>query len=248
MGRWLVTGLRGTLAPKVAAELSRRGAEVVGWNREEVPPDDEALSAAYLRDLDPAGIVHLAMGSESWAAWLAAFAAERGRPFGFTSTVMVFGNGPGGPFRVGDRPLPHEDYGRYKVRCEEAVAAAHHGAVIARIGWQIDADGVGNNMLAQLDDQAAHNDGIVRASRGLVPACSWMPDTAAALVDVLEDGERSGLVHLDSNAADAWTFPEVVRSVAAATGRQWTVEETDDFHQDQRLIGDEQLIAPLSAH
>ncbi|SOC56563.1 sugar nucleotide-binding protein [Ornithinimicrobium cerasi] len=248
-GTWLITGLRGTVAPKVAARVVKLGGEVAAWDREAVPVDDVAVGAEFLAALRPAGILHLGMGAEEWAGRLAAHAAEHRLPFVTTSSVSVFGDAPGdpdGPFRPQDEPTARDDYGSYKARCEQAVRTAYPAAVVARIGWQADPDGLGNNMVAQLAAKAEAAGGTVRASRLWRPATSWMSDTAAALVALATSG-RSGTVHLDSNAADGWTFPEIVRYVARLTGHDWTVEEHEELDHDTRLVGDEDLIPPLSA-
>lgn len=189
------------------------------------------------------------MGAEEWAGRLAAYARDRELPFVYVSPASVFGNAPGdpdGPFTAQDEPTARDDYGSDKSRCEAAVRAAYEGAVLARIGWQADPDGRGNTMVAQLAAQADAAGGVVRASRRWRPATSWMSDTAAALVS-LARSDRGGTVHLDSNAADGWSFPDVVRHVARVSGHAWTVEEHDDLDHDGRLVGDEDLIPPLSA-
>ncbi len=248
-GTWLVTGLRGTVAPKVAARVAELGGEVAAWDRTAVPVDEASAGADYLASLRPAGIFHLGMGPEDWAGRLASYARAHGVPFVFTSSVSVFGDAPGdpnGPFRPEDEPTATDDYGSYKARCERAVRAAYEGAVVARIGWQADPDGRGNNMVAQLADQAAGSGGTIRASRRWRPATSWMSDTAVALVDLATSG-RAGTVHLDSNAADGWTYPEVVRHVARLTGHDWRVDEHDELDHDARLVGNEDLMPALSA-
>ncbi|GAA4882066.1 sugar nucleotide-binding protein [Serinicoccus chungangensis] len=248
-GTWLITGLNGTVAPKVAARVVELGGEVVGWDRAAVPPDDVEAGEAFLAEVRPAGIFHLGMGAEAWAGRLAAHAREHALPFVVTSSVSVFGDAPGdpdGPFRPGDTPTARDDYGSYKARCEQAVRAAYPEAVVARIGWQADPDGVGNNMVAQLAAQAEASGDVVRASRRWRPATSWMADTATALTD-LATSARTGTVHLDGNAADAWSFPQVVRHVARVTGHAWTVEEHEELDHDTRLVGDEDLIRPFSA-
>lgn len=248
-GTWLITGLRGTVAPKVAARVTELGGEVAAWDRDAVPVDDVAAGAELLAALRPAGILHLGMGPEEWAGRLAAHAREHRLPFVATSSVSVFGDAPGdpdGPFRPEDEPTARDDYGSYKGRGEKAVLTAYPQAVVARIGWQAHPDGVGNNMVAQLAAQAEAAGGTVRASRLWRPAASWMEDTAAALV-ALATSDRSGVVHLDSNAADAWTFPQLVRYVARLTGHDWTVVEHEELDHDSRLVGDEDLIPPFSA-
>lgn len=239
--RLLVTGLNGTLAPRLAEAARAAGHDVIGWGRAAVDPEDEAASARWLAEQRPDAIAHLGMGSARWAGWLAAH-CER---LVFTSTAMVFANAPDGPHDVADARTASDDYGRYKMACEDAVRAASRTAVIARIGWQIDPTQPGNNMLMALDDWQ-RRDGRVAASRQWTPACSFMADTAAALLALLEQ-PQPGLHHLDSNAQDGWRFDELVRALARAHGRDWRVEATDDYRHDQRLIGGPDRLPPLSA-
>ena len=182
--KWLITGLGGTLAPVLAREAEGQGVEVIGWNREEVPPDDIAASQAWLKAAQPDAIAHLGMGSPEWAGRLAAYAARHDLPFVFTSTAMVFHHEPDGPHATHHNRTAQDGYGQYKIACEDAVRKAHAGASIARIGWQIDPTQPGNNMLMALDQWQA-SQGRVAASRRWKPACSFMVDTAQALADLL---------------------------------------------------------------
>ncbi|MFG6466999.1 sugar nucleotide-binding protein [Roseateles sp. BYS87W] len=236
----LITGLGGTLAPALADAARAAGHEVLGWDRQAVNPDDEAASARWLDAQAPDAVAHLAMGSARWAAWLAA----RSPRFLFTSTAMVFDHDPDGPHDVAAARTARDDYGRYKIACEDAVQAAQPQAVLARIGWQIDLYRRGNNMRCALDAQQA-NSGGVDASRVWTPACSFMDDTAAALLALLE-APQPGVHHLDSNAEEAWTFDAVARGLAQAAGCEWAVRVNDDYRHDQRLVGGPTQLPPLS--
>lgn len=237
----LVTGLHGTLAPRLAEAARAAGHEVVAWDRSAVDPDDEARSAAWLGAQGVDAIAHLGMGSARFAGWLAA----RCERFVFTSTAMVFDHEPDGPHDVADARSARDDYGRYKIDCEDAIRAASATAAIARIGWQIDPTRPGNNMLMALDDWQKR-DGRVAASHAWTPACSFMADTAAALLALL-DTPRPGVHHLDSNAAEAWRFDELARALAREFGRDWRVETHEDYRHDQRLVGGPMQLPPLSA-
>jgi dTDP-4-dehydrorhamnose reductase len=244
--RLLLTGLNGTLAPRLAAHAGARGWEVLGWNRQQIPPEDEAAAAAWLAAQRVDAIAHLAFGAESWAAQLAAYAAARGLPFLFTSTAMVFDHKPDGPHRPGDPRTAQDDYGRYKIRCEDAVRAHHRAACIARLGWQIDPAARGNNMVAALDAQQARELRI-RASTRWTPACSFIEDTVAALLRLLE-APPGATVHLDSNAREGHSFADLVRALRRALGRQqWVVEPTADYVHDQRLLDAEERLPGLAA-
>ena len=91
----LITGLNGTLAPRLAEAARAAGHEVVGWDRNAVNPDDEAASAAWLGAQSVDAIAHLGMSSARFCGWL----ASRCPNFLFTGTVMVFENEPDGLYR-----------------------------------------------------------------------------------------------------------------------------------------------------
>lgn len=237
----LITGLNGTLAPRLAEAARAGGHSVIGWDRRAVDPDDEPLSAAWLAAQRVDAVAHLGMGSARFAGWLASRCAN----FLFTSTAMVFDHQPDGPHDVADERTAKDDYGRYKIACEDAVLLAGGTPVIARIGWQIDPTRPGNNMLMALDGWQ-QRDGRVAASRAWTPACSFMTDTAAALLGLIER-PLAGVHHLDSNAAEAWRFDELARALAREQGRDWRVEAHDDYRHDQRLVGGPSGLPPLSA-
>lgn len=238
--RLLLTGLSGTLAPVLARTARAQGHGVLGW-------DHRSLGFADARALDrlrPDAVLHLAMAGPDESAALAALAAARALPFLVTSSAMVFHHEPDGPHRVDDPRTAQDPYGRSKAALEDAVRAAHPQASVVRIGWQIDPQAGGNNMLAELDRwQAAR--GEVAASRAWIPACSFMCDTALALLRLLD---RPGCHHLDSNAVEAWRFDELVRALARRFDRPgWRLRVHADYRHDQRLVGGAAELPPLSA-
>lgn len=233
--RLLITGLNGSLAPKVAAQARSGGWEVVGWDRRAVSPDDSHAVASWLAAERLDAIAHMAFGPESWAAQLASHAVGCGIPFLFTSTAMVFHHEPDGPHGAADPRTAQDDYGRYKIRCEDAVRASNPAACIVRLGWQIDPTPSGNNMLAALDAQQAR-DGCIRASTAWRPACSFMADTAAAILSLLPT-RAAATVHLDSNAQEGHSFAAIVHALRHTYGREhWVIKPTQDYVHDQRLI------------
>ena len=101
-------------------------------------------------------------------------------------------------------------------------------------------------MLMVLDAWQA-KEGHVAASRAWTPACSFMQDTAAALMKLLER-PTPGVVHLDSNADEAHSFDRIVASLKLAFAREaWVLRVHEDYRHDQRLIGSAALMPPLSA-
>ena len=238
--RVLVTGMSGTVGPHLAEHARRAGHEVVAWRREDVSPDDPDACRAFLDATAPDAVVHLAFGAESWAALLAADAADRGAPFVYSSTSMVFAQRPDGPYTTRSPRTADEDYGRYKVRCEDAVLAAGATATVVRLAYQVDLGGVGNNLVAHLDAAAAGAGGEVRASTAWVPALAFLDDTASGLLSFLTDPEP-GVHHLDGNAETGWTYHEVVTALRDVLGRDWRVTATQDPDHDQRLLGSDRV-------
>lgn len=228
--RMLVTGLSGTLAPVLARALQRHGHTVLAWDHRRLGFADAAAFDA----LRPDAVAHLAMAGAEASAAFAGLAAERGLPFVVTSSAMVFHHEPDGPHHLGNVCNARDDYGRSKIAMEQAVLAAHPGASVVRIGWQIDPDAAGNNMLAALDGWQA-SQGEVAASRAWVPACSFMEDTATALISLRS---LRGIHHVDGNAVSAWTFDRVAAALAARFSRpDWRLRVHEDYRHDQRLLG-----------
>jgi dTDP-4-dehydrorhamnose reductase len=243
----LITGLSGTLAPRLAALVRARGWEVQGWSRQETPADGSNRAREALRHWAPDAIAHLAIGSADWAGLLAEYAGQHGRPFVFTSTAMVFDHRPDGPHDVSHAPNARDAYGQGKIECEQRVRSHCPGAAIARLGWQIDPQGQGNNMLAELDRWQAR-EGRVRASAHWVPACSFMSQTCQALLQLIEQ-PRAGTFHLDANATQAWRFDQIVDALCRQFGKPWWVESDSSdgaYRHDQRLVGGDLALPALS--
>lgn len=245
----LITGLNGTLAPKVASHAVQRGWRISPWDRNRVPPADAKACNAFLGALQPDAIVHLAMGEEAWARLLATCTSKRNIPFAFTSTAMVFSHKPDGPHAPDDERTAADDYGRYKMRCEDAVLAANPSATVVRIGWQIHADdngnAQGNNMLAHLDAQQAR-DGKIVASTLWRPACSFMDDTAEVLLGLIEN-PVAGVAHVDSNAIEGHAFDRIVAALKHEFKRDdWMIVREEGYRHDQRLLGGAVLVPGLS--
>jgi dTDP-4-dehydrorhamnose reductase len=100
-------------------------------------------------------------------------------------------------------------------------------------------------MLAHLDQWQAR-EGCVGASRLWRPACSFMDDTAQALLDLLQR-RQAGTVHLDSNARPGHPFDAIAAALARRFARTgWRIEPNDDYRHDQRLVGHELMMPPLS--
>ena len=232
----LVTGMQGTVAPAVAAELGRRGAAVVAWDRQQVPPEQRQAASDFLDRVQPSAIVHCAMGDPAWAAWLAETCARAGRPFLFTGSASVYGKHQTGPFTPDHAPEPDDDYGRYKLDCERRILAANPAAHIVRLGWQIALRQGGNQMVDFLYRRQAEH-GHIHASTAWFPACSFLNDTARVLADVLE-GFEPGTYLLDGNPG--LNFLQIATALDREMSAAWKIRATEDFRYNN-LMRDDRL-------
>jgi dTDP-4-dehydrorhamnose reductase len=250
----LVTGLRGTVGRALEVQLRGDGHEVIGWDRAAVPIDRYDAMDRFVAETAPDAVVNLAIASrptgrdrESWLVnhdWpseLAWICRQRRLRFVHASTAMVFSPAATGPFTLASTPDATEGYGHEKRMAEARVLHQHPQAVVVRLGWQIgDAPG-SNNMIDYLERQArAH--GHVAASTRWLPACSFLPDTAAALARAL--AAPPGLYQLDGN--ERHTMFEIASALSELHGRRWRIAPATEPVQDQRLIDPRLEVAPLA--
>ncbi len=216
----IVTGMGGTVAPIVAAELTRRGYSCIRWDKDAVSPTDPSACKAFIDSVKPAWVAHIATGPEEWCTHIASACAARGIGLIHTGSVSVYSGLQVGPFAVTDAPEPDDDYGRYKLRCEGRIREACPHTIIARIGWQIGEAAGGNHMLDFLHKKAADGQGRIEASNQWTPGTSFLVDTASALADLMETG-TPGLFHVDGNPG--LTFFEIASRLARLHNKDWTI-------------------------
>jgi dTDP-4-dehydrorhamnose reductase len=217
--------------------------EVVRWDRHEVAIDDYAKMEGFVADVRPQALFHLATASQptqsdraheecwyvdhEWTSELAWITRQLGVAFVFTSTVMVFRDDHAGPYTIASVADANEDYGKRKALAEARALAQNPASKIARLGWQIGRDFTGNQMLAWLARERS-----IRASVRWMPACSFVADTADALLQLAS--ARAGLYQLDSN--DRWSFFDIADALRRRHGTDWTIEPSWDRAYDQRMV------------
>jgi dTDP-4-dehydrorhamnose reductase len=219
----LLTGLGGTVAPVVAAELARRGRTCIRWDKDRVPPVDAAACERFIDEVRPDWIAHIATGPEEWCTHIARACAARNINLIHTGSVSVYSGKQVGPFGVADTPEPDDDYGRYKLRCERRILEALPSAIIARIGWQIGESPGGNHMLDYLHRKAGESGGTIEASNQWSPGTSFLVDTGAALADLMDTNQPGvgGLYHVDGNPG--LMFFEIATRLARLHRQPWTI-------------------------
>ncbi|MBP7830922.1 MAG: sugar nucleotide-binding protein [Kiritimatiellae bacterium] len=239
---WLITGLGGTLGPVLKARLEGQGISVAGWDRTSHPPDNPEAARRRVEEVSPDVIAHLALGDPAWAGQLARLARERGCVMLYTSSVSVFGGRQRGPFSIQDRPEPEDDYGRYKLQCEDRILAANPAARVARIGWQIGMRPGGNHMVDFLAREMAAK-GHIDASRRWFQACSFLEDTADTLITLARSG-GGGVHHLDGNPG--LSFLEIVQGLKHILRAEWAIRSNDVPDLDNRLRDDRARVKSIT--
>lgn len=253
----LVTGLRGTVGRALEAQLRGDGHQVLGWDRAAVPIDRYEAMDRFVAGSGADAVVSLAIASQptgrdreawlvnhDWPSELAWICRQRRLRFVHTSTVMVFSQAAAGPFTLASVPDAAEGYGHEKRIAEARVFHQYPEAIVVRLGWQIgDAPG-SNNMIDYLDRQArAHGEiAQIAASTRWLPACSFLPDTAAALARALT--APPGLYQLDSN--ERHTMFEIASALSAHHGGRWRIIPATEPAQDSRMIDPRLGIPPLT--
>ncbi len=249
----LVTGANGTVGRALCRLL---GTDAVPWDRERVPIDQYAPVEEFVRTVAPDVVFHLAIASRStgrpnesrlvnyeWPSELAWVTRTLRIRFIFTSSVMVFTDKARGPFTIESVPDATEGYGHEKLMAEKRVMSQNPEAVVARLGWQI-GDAPGSNNMIDYFERQMREKGEIRASTKWLPACSFLDDTAAALLSL--GNAAPGLYQLDAN--QRWSFEEIARALNERHGGHWKVASTDDFVFDQRMLDSRINVPPLSKH
>jgi len=240
----LVTGLRGTVGRALLAELRGQGHQVIGWDRAAVPIDRYDAMDRFVAETAPDVVVNLAIASQptgrdreswlvnhDWPSELAWICRQRQLRFVHTSTVMVFSPAAVGPFTIESVPDAEHGYGYEKRVAEARVFYQYPQATVVRLGWQI-GDAAGSNNMIDYLERAAREHGHVAASSRFLPACSFLPDTAAALARALT--APPGLYQIDGN--DRHTMWQIACALSEHHGRRWRIVETAEPYQDQRMI------------
>lgn len=244
--RILITGLHGTLAPYVAKLAEEQGYKVIAWPRNLVDPTNVSEASLFLFRMNLSAIVHCATGEPCWAGTMAHFASVHKIPFVFTSSVMVYSNRRNGPYRIFDPADSVEEYGLYKMRCEEAIRDQNMRACIIRLGWQIAESDQGNHMVSFLDHEQKEK-GYVECSNEWYPACSFIEDTAKTIMKCVNE-KWYGLFHLDGNCQDQYTYAEIVEKLKKKYHKDWEIKIVNNYVHDQRMIDEYLPVLSNSVH
>ncbi|GMU87290.1 MAG: hypothetical protein AMXMBFR48_25310 [Ignavibacteriales bacterium] len=235
----VITGMSGTVAPALSGYLVSKGDVVVRWDRSLIPPENQKACFDFLAGVQPDFLFHCASGSPAWAELISRLCHRLSIKVIYTSSVSIYSGSQRGPFTPADRPNPDDDYGIYKLECEQRMLSFNADAVVARLGWQIGTEPEKNHMVNFLDNEFSESGKII-ASTKWMQACSFLEDTSRSLADTLTK-VSGGIYHLDSN--DGLNFYQIVTGLKKLLGKQWIIEE-GDFPDLNNLLSDDRVRMP----
>lgn len=246
----IITGANGTIGNVLMQLLPGS----VAWNRNTCPPLDEKTTLQFLDAEKPDTFIHLAIASKStgrpdegrlintqWPVQLAEICRERDIRFLLTSTAMVFSERQTGPFTIESPAMREDGYGYEKRQAEIGVLRVNRDARVVRLGWQIGREEGSNNMIDHFE-KSQREHGHVSCSTKWMPACSFLEDTAAALMRALD--QPPGLYMIDSNTH--WNYFDIVTAISELHGKRWKVVANEDLVYDQRLLDPRLNLPPLN--
>ncbi|MCC6549332.1 MAG: sugar nucleotide-binding protein [Ignavibacteriaceae bacterium] len=235
----VITGMSGTVAPALSNYLVTKGAVAIRWDRNIIPPENQKACFDFLAGVQPDYLFHCASGSPAWAELISRLCSRLGIKLIYTSSVSIYSGSQRGPFTPHDRPNPDDDYGIYKLECEQRILSFNPEAVVVRLGWQIGTEPEKNHMVNFLDSEF-NDSGKITASVNWMQACSFLEDTAVCLADTIRT-MPGGIYHFDSN--DGLNFYQIVTGLKNLLGKPWSVEQGDSPNLNN-LLPDDRINAP----
>ncbi|SDX05844.1 sugar nucleotide-binding protein [Paenibacillus sp. CF384] len=237
----MITGNNGAVAPYVNRELKSKGIDVTVWNRELVGIDNEEEVYRFIEETKPDIFFHIATGPIEWLTYIAKATKKLGVKLVFTSTVSVYSEDKTGPYTPESIPDAENSYGVYKIQCEKLLKELYPEAYILRLGWQIGSETGSNNMFDFLC-RGQQEKGCIEASSQWYPSCSFLEETAAAVVDIALNDESNTYL-LNSNRK--YSFYDIVLYLKELHQQDWKVVETNALVRDDRMFDDRINMKPF---
>ena len=225
----LVTGAGGMLGRAVVERAIALGHDVHAAGRARLDVTDPGAPRRVLHEVCPEAVVHCAAytdvdGAEAdpgvaeavnarGAGHVAAAAAEVGARIVHVSTDYVFDGSKREPWVESDPVAPLGVYGETKLAGERLVAAANPAHAIVRTSWLFGAGG--RNFVDTMLALGAERDEIAVVT-DQVGCPTWTGHLAAAVVDLAERPQATGIHHIAGAGACSWN--ELAREIFARAG------------------------------
>jgi dTDP-4-dehydrorhamnose reductase len=232
--RILVTGVKGMLGHRVAAEAEKAGHEAIGTDLPELDLTDAQATFDYIGEIGPDAVIHCAAytdvdGAEvneelalrinmDAAGNVAAASGLNGAFVVALSTDYVFAGDADRPYVESDHPAPKTAYGRTKMLGERAVEDIGTPFAIARTAWLFGAGG--KNFVDTMLRLAGEHD-TLRVVADQIGCPTWTGYLAPALVQIAEQ-RAGGFHHLTGGGQCSWA--DLAEEIFRAAGLPTQVE------------------------
>ena len=194
----LVTGANGTLGQEMMRALKKQKKKAVGFDRNTIDPENPKAVKAFLDELNPTLIFHLAKSSILFTETLAQWAFKHKVKLVFTSSFKVFsGKKIEGPYRIFDVPDGTDSFAKDKIAQERLLFEYYPYTYVVRLAWQIAKEPQGFNLLSFVKDQIDKR-GTFSAARDHFISFMFIEDTVESLIQV-PITVPPGLYHLNAN-------------------------------------------------
>ena len=212
----LVTGVNGQLGHDVVKELTKKGHEAHGTDRNTLDITNEADVHSYVRKVKPDAIIHCAAYTNVDQAetdrdsayqvnalgtkYLAEAANEIKAKMVLVSTDYVFNGSATEPYEVDQPTEPLGVYGETKLAGEQYLANSLEQYFIVRTAWVY---GINGHNFVKTMLRLGEERGEVGVVHDQVGSPTYTVDLAALLVELIET-EKYGVYHATNSGVCSW--------------------------------------------
>lgn len=229
----LVTGVKGQLGFDVCNELTKRGIENKGIDRNDCDITDEKAVYSYIKNYAPDVVIHCAAYTAvdkaedekeicydinvNGTKYIAGVCKEINAKMVYISTDYVFEGTGDKAYEVQDKISPNNTYGLTKYQGEEEVKNILDKYFIIRISWVFGING--NNFInTMIKLGETHSDINVVADQIGSPTYTY--DLAPLICDMIET-EKYGVYHATNEGYCSWA--DLAKYIFSITGQNVTV-------------------------
>lgn len=243
----LVTGAHGQLGSDVCRELSLRGYNVTGADRDAFDITDGAAVRDFFERTRPQAVIHCAAYTAvdkaetekelcravnaSGTRLLAEEAEKTGAKFLYISSDYVFDGKKRGEYLPDDCLSPVSAYGMAKAEGEERARAAASRCFIVRISWAFGPNG--NNFVKTML-RLAETKKVINVVCDQTGSPTYTPDLAVLLADMIET-EKYGVYHATNEGVCSWY--EFAREIFRQAGKDVKVNPVTTEEYEKLVPG-----------
>nr|WP_295972271.1 dTDP-4-dehydrorhamnose reductase [uncultured Bacillus sp.] len=212
----LVTGVNGQLGHDVVKELTQKGHQAYGTDRQDFDLTNEAEVKAYVKKLNPNCVIHCAAytnvdkaeSDEDMAyhvnalgtKYLAEAARDAGAKMVYISTDYVFNGNNTEPYEVDQETDPIGVYGKTKLAGEEFLKSTLNKYYIVRTAWVY---GINGHNFVKTMLRLGKERGELGVVHDQVGSPTYTVDLAKLLVEMAET-DKYGVYHATNSGICSW--------------------------------------------